>query len=279
VSHFFLSKKFSKKMLQIAIVVFREILEISLILGILTAATKEIEGRSKWILGGLGLGVMASFLLAFSTDKISESLDGMGQEFFNGLILLSAAAMIGWTVLWMQKHAKSISGELKRLGHSIRDGKKPLYVLLVVVFLSVLRESAEIVLFTYSYYISGTAISEIIFGLIAGIIFGSMAGAALYFGIIKASGKYFFITTTWLLIFFAAGIAAQGIGFWINAEIVPALGNPIFDSSSILSQQSFFGKILNIFFGYNDHPAGAQLIAYFVMLVTLILGLRIAKKM
>jgi len=266
-------------MLQIAIVVFREILEISLILGILTAATKEIEGRSKWILGGLGLGVIASFLLALSTDKISESLDGMGQEFFNGLILLSAAAMIGWTVLWMQKHAKSISGELKRLGHSIRDGKKPLYVLLVVVFLSVLRESAEIVLFTYSYYISGTALSEIIFGLIAGIIFGSMAGAALYFGIIKASGKYFFITTTWLLIFFAAGIAAQGIGFWINAEIVPALGNPIFNSSSILSQQSFFGKILTIFFGYNDHPAGAQLITYVAMLATLVVGLRIAKKM
>lgn len=266
-------------MLQISIVVFREILEISLILGILTAATKEISGRSRWILSGLGLGIIASFLLALSTDKISDSLNGMGQEFFNGLILLAAATMIGWTVLWMQKHAKSISGELKRLGHSIRDGKKPLYILLVVVFLSVLRESAEIVLFTYSYYISGTSLSEITFGLITGIIFGSAAGAALYFGIIKASGKYFFIVTTWLLIFFAAGIAAQGIGFWINAEIVPALGNPAFDISDILSQQSFFGKFLQIFFGYNDHPAGAQLITYFAMLAALVLGLKIAKKM
>ncbi len=266
-------------MLQIAIVVFREILEISLIIGILTAATKDIVGRTKWILSGLGLGIVASFLLAFSTDKISDSLDGMGQEFFNGLILLAAATMIGWTVLWMQKHSKSISGELKRLGNSVRDGKKPLYILLVVVFLSVLRESAEIVLFTYSYYVSGTDISEISLGLIAGITLGSTAGAALYFGIIKASGKYFFIVTTWLLIFFAAGIAAQGIGFWINAEIVPALGNPIFDASHILSQQSYLGKFLQIFFGYNDHPAGAQLITYFVTLATLVLGLKIAKKM
>lgn len=265
-------------MLQIAIVVFREILEISLILGILTAATKDIAGRTKWILSGLGLGVIASFLLALSTDKISDSLGGTGQEFFNGLILLSAATMIGWTVLWMQKHAKSISGELKRLGNSIRDGKKPLYILLVVVFLSVLRESAEIVLFTYSYYISGTPLSEISFGLITGIIFGSIAGAALYFGIIKASGKYFFIVTTWLLIFFAAGIAAQGIGFWINAEIVPALGNPVFDVSNILSEQSYFGKFLQIFFGYNDHPAGAQVITYFAMLAVLVVGLKIAKK-
>ena len=264
-------------MLQIAIVVFREILEISLILGILTAATKEIPGRTKWIASGLTLGIAASLLLAFFTDKISESLDGMGQEFFNGLILISASVMIGWTVLWMQKHARSISGELKRLSNSVREGKKPLYILLVVVFLSVLRESAEVVLFTYSYYVSGTEISGIISGLIAGLILGSAVGFALYLGILKAFGKYFFIVTTWLLIFLSAGIASQGIGFWINAQITPTLGE--FDFSMILSQQSFIGKFLHIFFGYIDQPAGSQLLAYFVTLAALIIGLKIAKKL
>ncbi len=264
-------------MLQIAIVVFREILEISLILGILTAATKEIPGRTKWIASGLTLGIAASLLLAFFTDKISESLDGMGQEFFNGLILISASVMIGWTVLWMQKHARSISGELKRLSNSVREGKKPLYILLVVVFLSVLRESAEVVLFTYSYYVSGTEISGIIYGLIAGLILGSAVGFALYLGILKAFGKYFFIVTTWLLIFLSAGIASQGIGFWINAQITPTLGE--FDFSMILSQQSFIGKFLHIFFGYIDQPAGAQLLTYFVTLAALIVGLKIAKKL
>jgi high-affinity iron transporter len=264
-------------MLQIAIVVFREILEISLILGILTAATKEIPGRTKWIASGLTLGIAASLLLAFFTDKISESLDGMGQEFFNGLILISASVMIGWTVLWMQKHARSISGELKRLSNSVREGKKPLYILLVVVFLSVLRESAEVVLFTYSYYVSGTEISGIISGLIAGLILGSAVGFALYLGILKAFGKYFFIVTTWLLIFLSAGIASQGIGFWINAQITPTLGE--FNFSMILSQQSFIGKFLHIFFGYIDQPAGAQLLTYFFTLAALIIGLKIAKKL
>lgn len=264
-------------MLQIAIVVFREILEISLILGILTAATKEIPGRTKWIASGLTLGIAASLLLAFFTDKISESLDGMGQEFFNGLILISASVMIGWTILWMQKHARSISGELKRLSNSVREGKKPLYILLVVVFLSVLRESAEVVLFTYSYYVSGTEISGIISGLIAGLILGSAVGFALYLGILKAFGKYFFIVTTWLLIFLSAGIASQGIGFWINAQITPTLGE--FDFSMILSQQSFIGKFLHIFFGYIDQPSGAQLLTYFVTLAALIIGLKIAKKL
>ncbi|OFW80001.1 MAG: hypothetical protein A2887_06785 [Alphaproteobacteria bacterium RIFCSPLOWO2_01_FULL_40_26] len=266
-------------MLQIAIVVFREILEVALIIGILTAATKEIPGRTKWILSGLGLGIIASLALAFSTDKISESLEGMGQEFFNGLILLAAAFMIGWTVLWMQKHARSLSSELKRLGNSVREGRKPLYILTVVILLSVLREGAEIVLFTYSYYISGTAIFEIIFSLICGIIAGIALGCALYFGMLKAFGKYFFIITSWLLIFLASGIAASGIGFWINAAIVPALGNPAIDLSEILSQQSLFGKFLHIFFGYIDQPAGAQLIAYFTSLTILAISLKIAKKL
>lgn len=266
-------------MFQIAIVVFREILEIALIIGILTAATKDILGRTKWILGGLSFGIIGSITLALFTDKISESLDGMGQEFFNGLILITAAVMISWTVLWMQKHAKSLSGELKRLSHSIRDGKKPLYILFIVVFLSVLREGAEIVLITYSYYISGSGISDIIFGLIGGIAFGIALGIALYFGMLKAFGKYFFMITTWILVFLAAGIIAHGIGFWINADILPSLGNPIFDSSSILSEESFFGKFLHIFFGYLDHPTGSQLIAYLTTLGVLIVGLRIAKKM
>lgn len=266
-------------MLQIAIVVFREIVEIALILGILTAATKEIPNRAKWILSGLGLGVASSLILAIFTNKISDSLDGMGQEFFNGLVLLSAAFMIGWTVLWMQKHARSISGELKRLSTSVREGKKPLYVLMIVVLISVLREGIEIVLFCYSYYIAGSAISEIIFGLLTGLILGSALGLAFYFGMLKSFGKYFFPITSWLLIFLSCGIAASGIGFWINAGIVPALGNPAIDLSGILSQQSIFGKFLHMFFGYIDQPAGAQLIIYFVSLVLLATGLRIAKKL
>ncbi len=266
-------------MLQIAIVVFREILEIALILGILTAATKEIPGRAKWIISGLSLGIIGSMILALFTDRISESLNGMGQEFFNGLILIAAAIMISWTILWMQKHAKSISAELKRLGNSVREGKKPLYVLLFVVFFAVLRESTEIVLFSYSYFISGTPASHILLGLVVGIIFGLSTGAALYFGMLKAFGKYFFSVTTWILVFFAAGIAAQGVGFWINAELLPALGNPAFDSSALLSQQSIFGKFLHIFFGYIDQPAGSQLIAYFITLAVLTMGLKIAQKM
>ncbi len=265
-------------MLQIAIVVFREILEISLIVGILTAATKNIEGRTKWILSGIISGLLGSLTLAFFTDKISESLDGMGQEFFNGLILLSASIMISFTVLWMQKHAKSLSGELKKLSNSIREGKKPLYALLLVVFFSVLREGSEIVLFSYSAYISDTSLNDIILGLLIGTFSGTAIGGALYLGIIKASGKYFFSVTTWILVFLASGITASGIGFWTNAEILPTLVNPLWNTSEILSQASYLGKLLHVFLGYIDQPSGMQVLAYFLNLGVLVVGLKITKK-
>lgn len=264
-------------MLQISIIVFREIFEIALIVGVLTAATKEISGRSKWLLSGLTCGVVASFALTFFTDKISESFSGMGQEIFNGCILFAAAAMISWTVLWMQKHAKSLSGELKTFGEKVRDGEKSLYALFFVVFFSVLREGAEIVLFTYSYYISGTALREIIFGLSLGILLGTGFGIALYFGILKIFGRYFFPITTWILVFLTAGISSQGVGLWVDAGLISPMGNPAFDASQILSQQSFFGKFLQIFFGYIDKPYGSQLVAYFSILGLLAAGLIVAK--
>ncbi len=265
-------------MLQIIIVVFREILEISLIVGILTAATKTIPHRSRWIISGLILGFVGSLFLALFTDTISQSLDGFGQEIFNGLVLLSAAIMISWTIIWMQKHAKTLSGELKQLSNSIQTGKKPLYSLLVVVFLSVLREGAEIVLFCYSAYISGIEMQKIILGLMVGVTFGVILGAALYLGMLKMFGRYFFSVTTWILVFLACGITAQALGFWINADIVLALANPAWDSSQILSQNSMFGEFLHIFIGYLDRPYGMQIIAYLVNLIILIIGLHLAKK-
>jgi len=264
--------------LQIAIVVFREALEIALILGILVSATKNVANRSIWILSGFALGVATSILLAFFTDKISSSLEGVGQEFFNGLVLLLASFMIGWTVIWMQKHAKTLSGELKRLGNSVKEGKKPLYALAVVVLLSVVREGSEIVLFCYSYFVSGVPLNQIIIGTLIGMFGGSLIGIALYLGLLKAFGKYFFSVTSWLLIFLASATASAGIKFFGDAGIIDPIIDPLYDSSTILSQQSFFGKFLHIMFGYIDKPSLAQFIAYFVVLGVLAIGLKVAKK-
>lgn len=264
-------------MLQISIIVFREILEIALILGILIAATKSIPGRTKWIISGLVAGILGCATIAFFTNNISESFEGMGQEIFNGFILIAASFSISWTVLWMQKHYKTISKELKTLSSSVKQGQKPLYILSIVVLLSVLREGTEIVLFTYSSYISGVTMISVFGGLAIGIALGSSVGIALYFGMLKAFGRYFFTITTWMLVFLAAGITAQAIGFWTNADFITPLTNPIWDSSFIIPQSSMIGKFLHIFLGYIARPSEMQLIGYSANLLILIIGLQLIK--
>jgi high-affinity iron transporter len=182
--------------------------------------------------------------------------------------------MISWTTIWMQKHSKTLSSEFKNLGNSIRDKKKPLYILLVIALLSVLREGIEIALFIYSSYISNVHIVDIALGSTIGAILGIALGIALYFGILKIFGKYFLVVTTWLLVFLASSIMSQAFGFFMNANLVPSFGSPIWDTSSILSQENFIGKFLNIFFGYLDHPAGIQVLTYLTNLTLLVFLLR-----
>lgn len=265
-------------MLQILIVVFREILEISLIVGILTAATKHIVNRNKYIALGLIIGCIGSLILAFFTDLISQSLDGVGQEIFNGFVLLSAAIMISWTVIWMQKHAKSLSGEFKELGNSIKQGKKPPIALLMVVALSVLREGAEIVLFSYGAYVSGVDIANILMGISLGIFMGTALGFALYLGLLKVFGKYFFKVTTVILVLLACGVTSQAFGMWTSSGILSPIIEELWDSSEIISQASVFGQILNIFTGYIEKPSAIQIIAYLTNLIIIISGLNIYKK-
>ncbi len=263
-------------MLQILIVVFREVLEIALIVGILTAVTKGIEKRDRYILSGLTLGILGAILLALTMDTISSALDGYGQEVFNGLVLISASILISWTVIWMQQHAKSLSGELKNLANSIKTGKKSLISLLVVVFLSVLREGSEVVLFTYGYYLSGTSLANVTAGLIFGISLGTICGFALYFGMLKIFGRYFFKITTWILVFLACAIFSQGVSFLVNANIIPPIIDQMWDSSQILPQTSTLGNILAAFIGYSDSPTGAQFIAYLSNFTILTIGLIIS---
>jgi len=167
-------------MLSITIIVFREILEISLIIGVLLAATKGLTGRGKLVLGGLVAGIFGSGIVAFFAEVISNAAEGMGQELFNAIVLFAAAILIGWTVIWMRRYGRTLKQHFEEVGGAVISGEKPLYTLAVVVALSVLREGSEIVLFTYGVMVSGVSIFSVFAGAFAGLISGTAVGVALY---------------------------------------------------------------------------------------------------
>jgi high-affinity iron transporter len=264
-------------MLKVAIIVFREMLEIALIVSILIVATRGLKGRNKFIIAGIVLGIAGSVLLAFFTNTISDLFDGVGQEVFNASILLISSSMIAWTVIWMTKHGKAISANLKKLGKSVVDGEASLFALTTIVAFTVLREGAEIVLFSYGSFVSGDNVFDLILGATIGLSCGLIAGFSLYYGLIKVLGRHFFSITSWLLIFLAAGMVSGAIGFLSHARLVPEIIYPIWDSSALLSEQGFLGKVLHAMFGYISKPSLAQLIGYLSVILALSLGLKYSK--
>ena len=159
-------------MLGTALIVFREVLEAALIVGIVSAATRGIPGRGRWIATGLALGLVGSIAVAFGAELLANLAEGMGQELFNATILGIAVVMLAWHNIWMSIHGRELSDNAKKVGGDIRSGAKELSVLAVVVLIAVLREGSETVLFLYGIAISGGADST------ASMIAGGLAGFA-----------------------------------------------------------------------------------------------------
>ncbi len=258
-------------MLATSIIIFREVLEVSIILGVLLAATRGLAYRGVLVWTGLGVGIAGAGILAYFAESISQAMEGMGQEVFNALILFLAAILIGWTTIWMKKHGRELTQRLKHVGLSLIHGEKPLYTLAIVIALAVLREGSEMVLFTYGVIASGESITSALLGCFIGLVLGSAVGMAIYYGLLRVSTKYLFSVTSWLLAFVAAGMAAQATNFLVQAGYLPELISPVWDTSSLLSESSIVGKILHTLLGYSERPSGIQLIIYIITLGVIIM--------
>ncbi len=265
-------------MFSTAIIIFREVIEIALIIGIVLAATRGLPNRMKWIIGGFAGGLSGAGLVAIFAGVISSAAQGMGQELFNALILFTAAIVIGWTVLWMKGHAREMSMHFRQVGHDVRDGNLPFYSLSLIIGLAMLREGSEIVLFIYGMLLSGQSYASIASGSATGLTGGIVTGVLFYHGILKLPARYVLTVTSWLLIILVAGLTAQGIGYLTAAGYFSNYSQQLWDTSNMLSESSIIGKALHSLIGYTSHPTLAQLVAYLGVLVSLLLGAAFIEK-
>lgn len=265
-------------MLPSALVVFREVFEIVLIVGIVLAATKTMPRRKLAIALGFVGGIAGSALLALFTEQVSNFAEGMGQEYFNAGILLTAAAFIGWTVLWMKKHARHMKKHFEAVGNAVIQGKAPYIALSAIIATAMLREGSEIVLFTYGMLAAGQSALSIAGGAAIGAAGGLAVGLALYHGLIRLSISVFFRVTSAMLILLVAGMASQAFGFLVAAGAFENFSNVVWDSSFILSEHGFIGQSLGTLIGYTARPTVIQLIAYIGALAFMFGWMRMIEK-
>lgn len=258
-----------------AVIVFREVLEAALIVAIVLGATRGVVGRGRWIGGGLLMGVLGAAVVAGFASVIANAMQGSGQEVFNAGVLLAAVVMLAWHNAWMAAHGKAIAAEMRRVGHDVKVGARPLAALGLVTALAVLREGSETVLFLYSLAASGASWSQTFLGGAIGLGGGIAIGWLLYRGLLAIPIKHFFSAVSWMVLLLASGLSATAAGFLNQAGLVPALGFDVWDTSGILAQNSWLGMLLHILVGYTDRPMGIQLVFYVTTLLGILLLTRL----
>lgn len=261
-------------MLAIFIILFRETLEITLLVGIISAATRGLKARNYFLNLGVTTGLIISVIIAYFTNNIAQSLQGRAQDLLNAFIMLSASIMIGWTVTWMKQNIGQLKDEIHLKSASIKAGKSSIYTLTALVASVVIREGVEIILFTYGAA-KTTEINnyELIIGAVSGTLVGIILGMLIYYSIVKINKKYLFLVTNSLLILLAAGMAARIPNYLASADVLAELSTPLWDSSNLLKENSTVGQLLHLIIGYCEKPTIMQLIFYFGTMILIISSL------
>ncbi len=266
-------------MLGTAVIVFREVLEAALLIGIMAAATRSIPGRSRWLTAGVAAGLCGAGLLAAFTEAIGHMASGIGQELLNAMILGTAVIMLAWHNIWMSTHGAELAASARAVGNAIRAGHKECSILLIVVGLAVLREGSETVLFLYGIASSADAdMLSMLFGGVIGVALGSAVGYAMYAGLLRVPLRWFFSATGLLVLLLAAGMASQAAHYLIQADLLPALASPLWDTSALLPDESIPGLLLRSLIGYDARPAGMQIVFYLTVLIVISAGMKLAQR-
>ena len=252
------------------IIVFREMLEMALILGVLFAATKGMRQSRQWIGAGVGAGVAGAMLFALFMEEIESSAQGDGEFIFNAAVLGIASLLIAWTVVWMSRQGREMAEKMRRVGQSVMDGDAPRMALAVVAGAAVMREGGEAVFFLFGAAQTVTDDgASMLMGAGLGMLLGIITGYVIYRGLVRIPLRHLFGVIGWLLIVLAAGMASQAAGNLIMIDMLPPLVDVLWNTSTWLPETSILGEVLHVMTGYSDQPSGMQVLVFVVALLAM----------
>jgi len=261
-------------MMSAMIIVFREVLEMSIVLGVLLAATTGSVQSRRWIGFGTLLGLLGAVIVALFMEELETSMSGDGEFIFNAAVLGLASILIAWTVIWMSKHGREMSARMRQVGQSVAVGDLPGTALFFVTLAAVMREGSEAVFFLFGAAQSAQQDGwDIVWGGTIGLLLGAAIGFILYRGLIRIPVKHMFLVVGWLLMLLAAGMASQAAANLIIVDMLPSLVDTLWDSSALLSMESVLGEFLHVLMGYDDRPSAMQILV-FVAFLAIVLMIR-----
>ena len=263
-------------MLSEFIITFRETLEVALIVGIiLSYLTKTKETRyNPVVYVGLVAGLVASVIGAILFNTLAGGFEGAAEQIFEGITMLLGAIMLTTMILWMMKQGKIAEKLEAQVAVHLSTAQR--FDLFLLVFLAVLREGIETVIFLNAAAIAtgGNSLLGATLGIGAAVVLGYL----IFVAAVRVPLKKYFTVTSVLLLLFAAGLVAHGVHEFEEAGVLPIIVEHVWDinpalnldgSYPALHEKGLIGEFLKGLFGYNGNPSLLEVFSYVVYLIVL----------
>ena len=265
------------------IIVFREVLEASLVVGIIYLLIEKTNQAAHFtkLWYAVFASVLASIAVGFMVIQAKNALgNNSTQALFEAIFLYLTAFLIWYVIFWL---SKNVSDKKVLEGQALNAMEISSWGIFFVVFFAILREGFETAIFLISSFsITGT-FSYI--GFISGAALAILIGYLIVTQGRKIDLRGVFKYTTLLLVFLSAGMIAYGTHeaeeylvkseqieksdiyrVWDileptqSAETGKTIYHPLHDKGSV-------GLFLKGFFGYNSNPNIPEVILWFLAML------------
>ena len=259
-------------MLSTFVIGLREGVEAALIIGIIAAFLRQ-EGRGD-ALRFVWAGVVAAVLLCVGVGVLLNILDRElpehQQQILETLIALVAVAAVSYMIVWMRRNARGLRARLQAETRTALIAGS-VVGLVLMAFLSVLREGFETAVFLLAAFQNSNDTVASVAGAALGIGVAIAIGYGIYRGGVHLDLARFFRLTGIVLVFVAAGLLASAVHSagelgWIGAGQGQAL-----DLSAVISDHGITGALATGMFGVHPQPTTAEVIAYFLYAIPMVL--------
>ena len=248
------------------LIVFREALEASLIVGIIFTVLSKLKQRRYFphviwsSVFAIGVSVVAGLGLTLLTSQVR----GTTAELIEGAISLIACGVLTYMIFWMNHQAKRIKSEIEvDIERAVTRGE--LFAIVSLPFLAVLREGAETVLYLYAVAHKGAGFASFVGGAI-GLLLAVLIVAMVFIGGTRVPVKALFRWSGFFILLVAAGLLTAGIHEFQELNLLPELYAPLWNLNPILNEKSGIGAFLKSLFGYNGNPSLFETAAYAIYL-------------
>lgn len=242
-----------------------------MICSILLAYLKQIGRRDRF--RDVWIGVISAVVVAMvggvwvylTLRNYDESLL---QTRIEGVTYFIAMLVLTYMTFWMKQQGKHMKQSLQaKLQVALQTGS--FVAISLISFVTVGREGLETVIFMIAIAFHTNAVL-LLGGALTGLACGLTLSILVYVLGRRVNLKVFFDVMGTLLMLFAAGLLANGVEDFQALHWFPNQ-SPLWNSSSLLGENTTMGDIMHSFFGYADQPTLLQVTLYLAYIILALL--------